>query len=232
MRLLALLFGLVAITPLQAQILPQPSAENPRIQSILWQPGQEIILTTLPMTGLTIMFEPGEQIRRVSINNQQLLDVRVSSERDSLLVLPKAQEPSTGMLVQTDRRDYRFAVRSNEGLTAAYLVKFEFGAQPAQSAQSVPQLTGETWSYRMRGDREVRPASIRDDGLRTVITFARDQALPAVFAIGPTGKEEVVNGHMREGVFVIDRVYSELIFRIDKEKASARRRTRSENADG
>ena len=225
---------LLASRPLQAQIMPQPSAENPRIQSIAWQQGQEAILTTLPMTGLTVMLEPGEQVQRVSLEDQAKLDVRVSSERDGILIIPKVAIPDSGMLVQTDRRDYRFSVRSNDGLMAAYLVKFEFGIPQQTQTASLPppEPTGKVWHYRLRGDREVRPAAIHDDGQRTSITFGPDQALPAVFAIGPTGKEEVVNGYMRGDVFVIDRVHQQLVFRIDKEKATARRRERPESDNG
>ena len=69
-----------------------------------------------------------------------------------------------------------------------------------------------------------------DDGLKTRITYAPGQALPAVFAIGPSGEEEVVNGYMRDDIFVIDRVYGELVFRIDREKATARRNDTPEAA--
>ena len=82
--------------------------------------------------------------------------------------------------------------------------------------------------YRLRGDRSVRPLQIGDDGTRTRILFAPGQALPAIFAIGPTGDEEVVNGYMRGDAFEIDRVYERLVFRIDKDKATARR---AEEAD-
>jgi type IV secretion system protein VirB9 len=42
-----------------------------------------------------------------------------------------------------------------------------------------------------------------------------------VFGIGFNGEEEVVDGYMRDGVFTIDRVYGELVFRIDKKRARA-----------
>ena len=65
-----------------------------------------------------------------------------------------------------------------------------------------------------------------------MIEYAPGQSLPAVFAIGPTGDEEVVDGYMRDGLFVIDRVHEELVFRIDKAKATARRHARTAPQDG
>lgn len=226
-----LLASMVLGSPLQAQVMPRPGEDNPRLQTVRWIAGQDVILTALPLTGLTVMLEPGEQIRRVSLDNERALDVRVSAERDSLLILPLINDATGGLLVQTDRRDYRLQVQTGTGLMAAYLVRFEFDS-PEAVAPSYTQPGGQVWTYRLRGDRTVRPSEITDDGIRTRITFAADQALPAVFAIGPSGEEQVVNGYMREGVFVIDRVWPELVFRIDKEKATARRNREPENASG
>jgi type IV secretion system protein VirB9 len=53
-----------------------------------------------------------------------------------------------------------------------------------------------------------------------------------VFAIGPTGDEQVVDGYMRDGLFVIDRVHEELVFRIDKAMATARRSVRATQQNG
>lgn len=84
------------------------------------------------------------------------------------------------------------------------------------------------WNYRVSGDKAVRPAAITDDGVRTTIAFAEGVSLPAVFVIGPGGGEQLVNGYMRDGRFVIDEVWRELVFRIDGKKARAKRNPRPE----
>lgn len=222
--------------PLQAQTMPQPGAENPRLQTVQWAQGTEYLLTALPMTGLTVLFEPGEQVQRVTLDATRAFDVQVSAERDGLLVVPQVQDAAGTMLVATDQRNYRMRLRTGTGLMAAYLVRFVYGyeQEPAFEPMPEPALapTGEIWTYRLRGDREVRPASISDDGVRTRIVFAPGQALPAVFAIGPSGEEQVVNGYMRDEVYVIDRVWQELVFRIDDEKATAERASKPESRDG
>lgn len=91
---------------------------------------------------------------------------------------------------------------------------------------SNPPSGTDQWEYRVTGNRAVRPSRIVDDGAKTFVEFHPDQALPAVFGIGPTGGEEVVAGYMRDGVFVIDRVYPALVFRIDQAQATAQRRER------
>lgn len=94
----------------------------------------------------------------------------------------------------------------------------------AGTAPPLPGMPGsQERSWRLTGDRAVRPAQVTDDGTRTFVLFAPEQALAAVFAIGPTGEEEVVNGQMRGAAYVIDRVYERLVFRIDRDRAVATR---------
>lgn len=90
----------------------------------------------------------------------------------------------------------------------------------ASAPASAPAATPAA-SYRLSGDNSLRPVQIGDDGVHMYIQWSADQALPAVFAVNPQGGEEMVDGYMREGVFTVDRVYPELIFRIDKKSAKA-----------
>lgn len=233
--LLAALLTLTAL-PVAAQTMPQPGNDNPRLQTVQWSPGSEYLFTALPMTGLTVLFEPGEQVQQVTLDAPRVFEVRVSAEHDGLLVLPQVVDAVATMLVATDRRDYRVQLQTGTGLMAAHLVQFVYGADPVSEPVAVApdwtEPTGEIWAYRIEGDREVRPATISDDGARTRIVFAPGQALPAVFAIGPSGEEQVVNGYMRDDVYVIDRVWHELVFRIDEEKATATRAEAPEGRDG
>jgi type IV secretion system protein VirB9 len=230
----ALLLGCAA--PLAAQVFPIPGPETPRIQTAAWKPGEPLVLTALPQTALTVMLEPGETIQRATLGGSTAWEVTVSAEADSFQITPLAGAVAASLAVETDRRAYRFVLETGDGLQAAYLVRLRFdgslAASPGQTGQSSYTLEGLDWSYRLRGDRSVWPASIRDNGSRTVIDYAPGQALPAVFALGPTGEEEVVDGYMRDGRFVIDRVHQELVFRIDKAKATAKRSARADAAEG
>jgi type IV secretion system protein VirB9 len=224
--------GLIALLaqPVSAQIYPTPGTESPRVQTVQWATGGPIVLTALPETTLTVMLEPGEMIRRATLAGSQSWTVEISAETDSFQVAPPSDALPSTLMVATDRREYTFRLETGRGLMAAYLVRLTFDDGPEDStANTVPKVETLTRTYRLRGDRAVRPISVRDNGAKTVIAYAPDQALPAVFAIGPTGDEEVVNGYMRGEVFVVDRVYEELIFRIDKDKARAQRR-REESA--
>lgn len=240
LSLAASLAAFWSVSPAYAQSLPVPDQDNPRLQSFSWEPGEPVRIMALPMTGLTVMLEPGEAISEVLLDRRGAFDVRVSSERDSFLLIPTIADAEATVSIQTDRRSYIFLAETGTGLMAAYLVRYS--PYTSYASYSVPpdapaldpfaDAGGPTWTYRVKGDRSVQPAEITDDGAKTFIRFAGDQALPAMFAIGPTGEEMLVNGHMRGDIFVIDQVWSEIVFRIDKERATARRNTEPSEAKG
>ena len=221
-------------TNANAQTMPQPS-DDPRIQSVVRSAGEPIVLPVEAGGPLTLLFAPGEQVVRFEVADQNQVDARVSSGGDGVVLYPLRAGLDTVMIVDTDRDAYRFYVQSGMGVLTPSVVQIGEAVDPPEpdgAIHNAPPLGATLWSYRVRGDREVRPATLTDNGHRTWIGFADGQALPAVFAIGPTGKEEVVNGHMRGRFYVIDRVYERLVFRIDREKASARRLRDPERADG
>jgi type IV secretion system protein VirB9 len=227
---------LACSAPLAAQVFPMPGPETPRIQTAQWSPGEPVVLTALPQTALTVMLEPGEIIRRAALGGSPVWEVAVSAEADSFQITPLSGAVTASLTVETDRRVYNFQLETGDGLQAAYLVRLKFGdgtdIAQSPSGQGPVDLAGLDWTYRLRGDQSVRPASVRDNGAKTVIEYAPGQSLPAVFAIGPTGDEEVVDGYMRDGLFVIDRVHEELVFRIDKAMATARRSVRATQQNG
>lgn len=224
MRLVVATGLMLACSSVTAQIFPTPSPESPRVQTVDWRSEQPIILTALPETAMTVMLEPGERIIRATLVGSRSWDVSVSAEADTFQVTPQAGAAPAGLTIETDFRRYEFTLETGDGLQAAYLVRLQFeDAQERSPAATFSEIANLNWSYRVRGDRSVRPAAIRDNGEKTVIEYAPGQALPAVFAIGPSGDEEVVDGYMRGGKFVIDRVHGRLVFRIDKKKATARR---------
>ncbi|TRD12133.1 hypothetical protein FGU71_09855 [Erythrobacter insulae] len=218
---------------LAAQTYPMPGAETPRIQSVEWNNGDVIVLTALPDTFLTVMLEPGETIRQATISGDTSWTVSVSAEADSFQIKGASDAVATQLKIETDMRSYDFKLETDYGLQSAYLVRLAYGPQDRPAAVAEANSTtidNLVWSYRIRGDKSVRPASIRDNGEKTVIEYLPDQPLPAVFAIGATGDEEVVDGYMRGDRFVIDRVHQRLVFRIDKEKATARRNVTREDS--
>lgn len=160
----------------------------------------------------------------MTLGQEGMITVQVDADRERVRILPLDNLSSVSMLLETAQRLYPFYITRSDRDSAPHIVRVSVADAEDTPASVVSQAPPAVDSrYRLKGDRSARPADISDDGQITFIDFFPDQPLPAVFAIGPTGQEEVVNGHFREGRYVIDRVYGELIFRIDKARATARR---------
>lgn len=213
-------------SPAAAQLSPTPGFEDPRLQTVSPAPGEAVRLVVFPNAPLTVVFRPGERVERVLLSDSGAFDVAVVGSNDTVTISPRRADARAAMSVVTGRHVYPFEVETGSGLVAAYLVRIvdadaAFAVQPG--ASTGPNLAAMAGSYRLRGDPSLRPAEIADDGNKTYIRWGEYQAMPAVFGLGPTGEEEVVNGYMRGELFTIDRVYGQLVFRIDTAKAEARR---------
>jgi type IV secretion system protein VirB9 len=97
--------------------------------------------------------------------------------------------------------------------------------QPVMASEDTgarPQA-GVSGSYRLRGAPSIRPSLIWDDGAKTYLDWPEGVEAPAIFAIDGAGQETLVNSHYRNGKFVIDAVYTRLLFRLDRLMARAER---------
>jgi len=232
MRIIRITAGILALmgsAPVFAQIAPTPSFEDPRLQTVTYEPGQSIRLVVFPESSLKLVLERGEAIERVVVSDGAAFRAAVVGSGDTVEVAPLRPNATAELRLATAQRQYNFLLHTGSGLTAAYVVRMvppEGGtasAAPLQASQ--PEPGAELVEYRLKGDRIIRPDGIFDDGQRTYISWHRDKALPAIFGVGPGGGEEIVAGYMRDGRFVIDRIYPELVFRFDKATATARRQT-------
>jgi type IV secretory pathway VirB9-like protein len=106
-----------------------------------------------------------------------------------------------------------FAEQSSETGGYGNAAQIEAGVSNAQPVAA----------YRLSGEKSLRPARIGDDGTHMYLEWDEEQALPAVFALNALGEEEMVDGYMRSGIFTIDRVHHDLVFRIGKKRAQAKR---------
>jgi type IV secretion system protein VirB9 len=226
MRAIALSLLLVS-TVAGADVLPMANRDDPRMATIAYAKDNPVRLATAPGSELTILLGAGEHITNVQLSDYARYQVTISKARDSLVLQTSAvtyqNASQTGgtMKVNSDVRAYSF-VLINAPATAPtpYVLHFTYGHGAGASHHSGAVLS----QYRLTGNREVQPSSIHDDGAKTFIEWPADAAIPAVFAL-EHGREEMVNGFERSGVFTIDRVHKHLVFRIDKFQADAVRRS-------
>jgi len=212
-------------------LLPGPATgqgrtlfDDPRIETLEWSEGRELPLRMTIGGAMTLIFAPGEAIQTVLVGDPDAIEVNVAPQADSLLVRARTR-PANGLVeVRTQLRHYRFRLQLGPANDVAYTVRFAIAPPVAEQRAAALPPAFAVERYRLKGPRELRPVRLSDDGQKTYLEWSPDQALPAIFALNAQGEEETVDGYMRGGIMVIDRVYPRLVFRIGKVRASAERR--------
>ena len=223
--LLVLLLG----APAMAQTPPPPNGSDPRLRTIQFDAGQVFRLRVATGYQSTIIFNPEERVENVGLGDSDGWQVTLNGRGDVLFVKPIRPNSSTNMTVITDTRVYNFELSSahGPGVDTPFTVRF---LHSDTSAAGAPELAAQrsVGRYRLSGARALRPVAISDDGRRTYIEWRDEHAIPAVFAIDDRGDQRLVDGHVRDGLYVIDAVHRTLVFRLDRQTARAsRNRTRS-----
>ncbi len=74
--------------------------------------------------------------------------------------------------------------------------------------------TGGNWRYTGRGNTELAPVQICDDGLQTHLRYQGNLRIPAVFTLGADGAEQAAPVAVRGDTLVVQRVAEELHLRL------------------
>jgi type IV secretion system protein VirB9 len=216
------LAGALAAIPAAAQVRPQPGAGDRRLQSIDYAADQVFILEVAVGYQLTVELAPDEQIENVAVGDSSAWQVTANRRGDRLFIKPLQSGVTTNMTVITNSRLYAIDLVPLPGPSPemAYTVRFRYPEPGEDAAQAEAEAPVEG-RYRVSGARGLQPSRIGDDGRHTYIEWPADRAIPAVYGIDAQGRETLVNGMMRDDVYVIDSVMPRLIFRIDRETARA-----------
>ncbi|GAA0622574.1 P-type conjugative transfer protein VirB9 [Brevundimonas kwangchunensis] len=216
------LIALLAMFATTAQAeTPRPA--DPRIRTVPYAVDQVVRLPVAANFHTAILFGPDERVRNVAIGDSDAWEATLNEAGDALFLKPLRASGTTNMTVITDVRVYSFELSASHGGApdAPFTVRFaypEMSAQPAVEP-GVPRLG----RYTLSGARRLRPTAIVDDGVRTSIEWRPAQIIPAVFAVDELGAETLVQGQMRNGLYVIDGVHRALVFRIERHTARATR---------
>lgn len=222
-RVALVLLALIAAAA-QAQVRPQPSGGDPRMQTVDYQRNQVVQIEGAAGYQVLIALAPDERIQNVALGDSSAWQVVVSQSGNMLFVRPTQDGVSTNMTVITSARFYAFDLVPASYGSPPYEVRFNYPAEATGGASGTPGEMGEQIAqYKLSGTRALWPDAISDDGAKTYIDWPAEAGLPAVFVVDAYGQERLANGHMRGGLYVIDSVHQQLLFRIDRKTARAKR---------
>jgi type IV secretion system protein VirB9 len=212
----------LAALPLSAQNYPQPGAGDPRIQTVQYDPAQIIQLSVAPGLQTLVELAPGENIQTIGVGDSTAWQVSLGKRGDFFFIKNVGASVMTNMSVVTASRFYNFELAPSGGYSevSPYHVRVVYPAS-TQNVVAVDNVT--TFEYRLSGEKSIRPASVYQEGMRTILEWPEDAALPAIFML-ENGAESLVNGEMQDGRFILVGTPAKLVFRLDRQTAYATRK--------
>ena len=219
-----LLIPLLMHVPALATAAPATDGADPRFATASYSASKPIRVQVEVGRQLTVLLPRGDRVQSTGIDDPSSWQLKVEADnRDSFVLLPTRPAADTRAVVRTTSRTYLFTLSTNPPMDAPLYLRIMLPSAPgengAERSSAAPQAV-----WKLTGNRELMPASIRDDGTKTYLEWNADQAIPAILAIDLLKREEMINGYMRGSIFTIDRVYDHLVFRLDKVSAEARRK--------
>lgn len=233
-----LLAAALAATPLAAV-----QAEDPRMVERLYDPSEVVRVEGRVNVQAMIRFGEDEHIENVAIGDSQQWQVTPNRRADLLFIKPLAERAATNMTVVTDRHTYLFdLVASPAHRDPLYVLAFTYPDAPEESEGQLaeraphapnaielaalsdpyavvdPAVLNRAWTS--KGDANLFPSQIYDNGEATFLSWAPGTTLPAILIRNQEGIEGPVNFAVRGDVIVVDGVPHEIVLRAGDDAAT------------
>ena len=226
---------MMPFTGIQAQALPKPYPEDKRILRVTYQDHNVTPFHGKTFTVTQIMFGADETVIDVQGGDTAGWMVTRNSQLPNMVFIkPTILGSSTNITVVTNKHSYYFHATSNRELNDvptqhAYAMQFtypeeellEAKARAAREMQAQKELINPSknperynWNYRFSGSTQLTPVHVFDDGTFTYFELAKNQTVPAIFAVEDRrGKESTVNIRRSGNYLVVQRIAPQFTLR-------------------
>lgn len=197
------------------------ASASARVAIETYDPQRIFEVAASPGFATMIELEKGEAIDNVVVGDSDGWDVTSTGRGDQLVVKPRAGASTTDMIVTSDRRRYTFLLTTQSAAGPTYVLQFNYAGavQPPSKSPRDNQFT-------FRGASTLFPVEMRQNGSSTVIRWAPQSPIPAVFAVRDDGTEILANGRMDGDNYIVDAVASKFAFRLGSDQSIAVKNSR------
>jgi P-type conjugative transfer protein VirB9 len=221
---------------------PEPSPFDSRIQSVVYNSGDVVVVAARSGRGVRIVFSPNEKILDVAsgftegwelVERGNILFLKAKSLQGEggVALSPQAERWNTNLMVTTNLHLYDFDLRlvgAAEGI--AYRIEFQYPAEEKAKAQAKAtekksldklsrKMPPKNWQYSLQASKNatsIAPSLAYDDGNFTYLRFPNNRDFPVAFLVAADGSESLVNSHVDGDTLVIHRVAPQFVLRFGK----------------
>ncbi len=216
----------LVMTFAQAESLPQGTVTDSRVKLLVYNTNQVYKLVAYYGYQIDIQLADAEEIKTIAAGDS--VGWQIVGSGQHIFIKPMANDARTNLSIITTKRTYIFDLSSRSPErrgTIAYLVRFRYPELDATSAlvssaanTYAPRFNFE---YKISGSHAIEPRRVFDDGQFTYFQFDRKLEMPAIFVVGPDGKEGLVNYRIEGPYVVVERLADFYTLRAGKQTATA-----------
>lgn len=213
---------------------PTSGRTDQRIMQVTYNSRDVVTITA--NYGISTMIEFAENEKVVTLSLGDALAWNITDNKNHIFVKPMEDHADTNMLVVTNQRVYNFALKAvdspikitDQNLT--FTVRFRYiedeqlieqqkrkDAMPFASevAQNHSSNSNDiNMEYTFRGDKDIVPRRVFDDGKFTYFQFNDVSSEPAIFASDVNSEDEaLVNFHRKGKYIVVQRLARKYVLR-------------------
>ena len=216
-----------------AMEIPQSCGADQHIQCARFNENQVYSVATKPGIESVLVLEDGEQVIMKGAGMGDVAGWHLTVNAKAIMFKPAALHPGTNLVILTNRRRYTLALHeTSKDQPVTWVLEFsypdtearELAAKQKREADRAAAiamalhpdgdaLPSANLSYSMRGDIQLAPTKLWDNGRFTYFRYKTSRDLPKIFRILEDGQEATVNFHMEDGTIVAHETAKEFIIR-------------------
>lgn len=200
---------------------PRPGHDDKRVLFVNYDPDQVVRILGRARNSTQIIFASTEEIAHVAIGDTVAWEV--APAQNILFLKPRELHPPTNLQVVTvrssgERRNYNFELTSTKDGKVYYTVQYRYPTDEANERRrhsenarlakegniidetlSLHQSYGKrNFQYSAQGNRALQPDAVYDDGKVTVMRFAGNRPIPAIYMTREDGTESLMPNDVRD----------------------------------
>lgn len=203
-----------------AQIAKTQGSDE-RVQVFKYEPSDVFVINTKVGYSTLIQLEDNEVIHDeggLGMGDADAWSLAVRG--NNIFFKPISDLPDTNMIVVTNKRTYAFQLTTT-GVAPTYIARFTYPDERTSEIQ-VNKMPGVlrrvgtdnegnnilidadiNTNYWWRGDKQIVPTNVWDNGRFTMLKFAHASDLPTVYRVLPDQTEMLVNTHIEGDTMII-----------------------------
>jgi type IV secretion system protein VirB9 len=223
------------VVPSYALTIPHACGADTHVQCATYDANDAVQVSTVHGKTVLLQFEPGETIedKGAGIGGEPKAWA-ASANRNWIFLQPDQPHADTNLMIVTNRRTYTFALTTaTRAHPATWVLRFDYPDSRAQQAAQAARQAGKVatvlaghggaanqanakanFAYSMRGNTELAPAALWDDGRFTYFQYPTGRDLARVFQLLPDGAEALTNFHMEGETLVVHAVAKGFVIRL------------------